>query len=304
MRIPRLLATTALLCASFTLVLRSQQLPTAITTDPTPNKANPAAMETFQIPSHGAMLNALTYIAAGPGPHPIVILLHGFPGNEKNLDLAQAIRRAGWDVLYFDYRGSWGSSGDFSFIHCMEDTQSAIAYLRDPVNAKRLHADPQQIVLMGHSMGGMVAAWTAAHDPQILALGLISSSIMADLARLPEDLPVEAHKKALAGVAAGLASQGMAPLAGCTPESLAAELTAHAHEWILTNFTPRLTTRPVMVITSDDGGAPPAHTFILALKAAGNQLASEVHIPTDHSYSDHRIALETSVLEFLSSLKK
>ena len=33
----------------------------------------------------------------GLGPHPVVIMLHGFPGNEKNLDLAQSIRRAGWD---------------------------------------------------------------------------------------------------------------------------------------------------------------------------------------------------------------
>src|SRR5271170_4218023 len=79
--------------------------------------ANPAAMDSFQIPSHGALLNALVYVAAGVGPHPAVVLLHGFPGNERNLDLAQDIRRAGWDVLYFDYRGSWGSPGDFSFSH-------------------------------------------------------------------------------------------------------------------------------------------------------------------------------------------
>ena len=77
-------------------------------------------METFQLPSHGAKLNALAYVAAGGGPHPVVIILHGFPGNEKNLDLAQTIRRAGWDVLYFDYRGSWGSPGDFSFTPSIE----------------------------------------------------------------------------------------------------------------------------------------------------------------------------------------
>ena len=96
-------------------------------------------MQTMQLPSHGALLNAIVYVAAGAGPHPVVILLHGFPGNEKNLDLAQAIRRAGWDVLYFDYRGSWGSPGDFSFTHCIEDTQAAIAYVRDPIKIGRAH---------------------------------------------------------------------------------------------------------------------------------------------------------------------
>ncbi|MDO8912512.1 MAG: hypothetical protein Q8N10_08825 [Phenylobacterium sp.] len=32
-------------------------------------------------------------------------------GNEKNLDLAQAVRRAGWNAVTFNYRGSWGSPG-------------------------------------------------------------------------------------------------------------------------------------------------------------------------------------------------
>ena len=48
---------------------------------------------------------------AGAGRRPTVVLLHGLPGNEKNLDLAQAIRRAGWNVVTFNYRGSWGSPG-------------------------------------------------------------------------------------------------------------------------------------------------------------------------------------------------
>jgi hypothetical protein len=107
MRLRRFFIASALLGALIPLQLQAQELPAAITTDPAIDKASPAAMETFQIPSHGAMLNALAYVAEGAGPHPVVLLLHGFPGNEKNLDLAQAIRRDGWDVVYFDYRGSW-----------------------------------------------------------------------------------------------------------------------------------------------------------------------------------------------------
>ena len=60
------------------------------------------------------------------------------PATKKNLDLAQEIRRAGWDVLYFNYRGSWGSPGDFSFSHGgIEDTAAAIAYLRKANRLKR-----------------------------------------------------------------------------------------------------------------------------------------------------------------------
>jgi predicted alpha/beta-fold hydrolase len=43
-----------------------------------------------------------------------VILFHGLPGNEQNLDLAQAIRRANWNVLTLHYRGSLGSPGTYS----------------------------------------------------------------------------------------------------------------------------------------------------------------------------------------------
>lgn len=97
-----------------------------------PEPAHRAEMQSMQIPSHGAQLNALMYVAAGAEPHPTVILLHGFPGNERNLDLAQDIRRAGWNVLYFNYRGAWGTPGEFSFANSIEDTASAIAYLRQP----------------------------------------------------------------------------------------------------------------------------------------------------------------------------
>jgi pimeloyl-ACP methyl ester carboxylesterase len=51
-----------------------------------------------------------------------MVLLHGLPGNERNLDLAQAVRRAGWTVVTFNYRGSWGSPGHYSFAGDLKDT--------------------------------------------------------------------------------------------------------------------------------------------------------------------------------------
>jgi uncharacterized protein len=296
MRLHRLFFASALLCLS----LHAQNA--AITTDPTPDKTNPAAIETFQIPSHGAKLNALAYIATGAGPHPVVILLHGFPGNEKNLDLAQTIRRAGWDVLYFDYRGSWGSPGDFSFTHSIEDTQSAIAYLRDPSNAKKLRADPADIVLIGHSMGGFMTRYVGANDPAIKAIALISAADMG-VDRM-QSIPPDHRSDAIHPLAEHLAAEGMAPLAGCTPESLAQEVATNAAAWNIPNLAPKLATRPMLVITSDDGLAPSNDAFVEALKRAGNAHVTTIHMATDHSYSDHRIALQQAVLEALASLQR
>jgi uncharacterized protein len=258
-------------------------------------------METFQIPSHGALLNGLAYIAEGAGPHPAVILLHGFPGNEKNLDLAQAIRRAGWDVIYFDYRGSWGSPGAFSFSHSIEDTQAAVAYLRDVANAKKLRADPASIVLIGHSMGGFMARYVGAQDAGIKAVGLISAADMG-VDRM-QGLKPENESQAVAGLAAHLAAEGMAPLAGCTPESLAKEVVANAAAWNVPELAPKLAWRPVLVITSDDGLAGSNDAFVAALKKAGGKDVTAVHLTTDHSYSDRRIALTEAVLGMLESLQ-
>jgi pimeloyl-ACP methyl ester carboxylesterase len=299
MRLRCLLFASVLLCAP---LHAQQQLPSAITSDPTPDKANPAAIQSFQLPSHGAMLNALAYIAEGPGLHRTVVLLHGFPGNEKNLDLAQTIRRAGWNVVYFDYRGSWGSPGDFSFTHCIEDTQSAIAYLREPANAKKLRADPNYIVLIGHSMGGFMARYTAAQDPAIKAAILISAADMG--ASKMQPVPPSHAEEAVRRLADSLAAEGLAPLAGCTPQSLAKEVLANAAAWNPIAVAPKLATRPILVITSDDGLAPPNDAFVEALRQAGNTRVAKVHIATDHSYSDHRIALEETVLDTLSSLPK
>jgi uncharacterized protein len=301
MRHYRLFAASMLLCSALSLPVLAQQLPAAITTDPAPDKANPAAMETFQIPSHGAMLNALAYIASGPGPHRVVLLLHGFPGNEKNLDLAQAIRRAGWDVVYFDYRGSWGSPGNFSFTHSIEDTEAAIAYLRDPVNAKKLRSDPAYIVLIGHSMGGFMARYVGAQDPAIKAVGLISAADMG-VDRM-QSLKAGEEKMAVAGLAGHLAAEGMAPLAGCTPESLASEVAANAAAWNVVALAPKLASRPMLVITSDDGLAPSNDAFVDALHKAGNDEVTAIHMSTDHSYSDERIALEKAVLDGLDYLQ-
>jgi pimeloyl-ACP methyl ester carboxylesterase len=274
----------------------------AIASDPAPDKDHPASSASFQIPSHGAQLNALIYIAAGAGPHPVVILLHGFPGNERNLDLAQAIRRAGWDVLYFNYRGAWGTPGVFSFEHCMEDAQSAIAYMRDPANAKKLRADPAKIVLIGHSMGGMVAAHVGAGDSGIWGVALISAADMAGRAKVPANTPADDRRKVQAKIAASLAEEGLAPLAGCTAEGLAAELMAHTDEWKLANQAAKLASKPVLVITSDDGLAPANDALFAGLQAAGDQAVNEVHIATDHSYNSSRIELERTVLEGLAYL--
>ncbi len=262
--------------------------------------AFPAGLETFQIPSHGSLVNALVYVAEGPGPHPVVVLLHGFPGNEKNLDLAQDMRRAGWDVLYFNYRGSWGSPGDFSFSHCIEDVASAIAYLRQPETAKMLRLDPSRVVVIGHSMGGFMSVQSAAADPSVIAAGMISA---ADLGgRIPQPLPKENEPAMIKQYGAGLANEGMAPLAGCTPEGLAKEILDNNQTWRFSAKVDALKGRPMLIVTSDDGLGPMNDAFAAGLIKAGNKRVTAAHFATDHSFSDKRLELSAAVLKWLAAI--
>ena len=52
--------------------------------------AFPPTMGELSFESGGCKLNGFMYVANGPGPHPTVVILHGYPGNERNLDPARA----------------------------------------------------------------------------------------------------------------------------------------------------------------------------------------------------------------------
>ncbi len=259
-----------------------------------------ASMQSFQIPSHGAQLNAFVYVAAGAGPHPLVVLLHGFPGNERNLDLAQDIRREGWDVLYFDYRGSWGSPGDFSFTHSIEDTAAAVDYLRTPAMAKILRLDPSRVVLIGHSMGGFMAVQDTAADRYILGMALISAADIGG--RIPLLLPKEAEPAATRALSAAYDREGMAPLSGCTSEGLAHETLANAAQWRFLGKVSSLRSRPALIVTSNDAYARGDQAFASALRHAGNNRVATLHLATDHVYSDQRGALSAAVIRWLATL--
>ncbi len=105
------------------------------------------------------------YRANGKQKHPTLILLHGYPGNERNLDLAQVVRSRGWNVIYFNYRGSWGSQGKFSFANAVEDVANVVAFCKK--NQEKLQIDPSNIVLFGHSMGGWVCLKALQRLPNI-----------------------------------------------------------------------------------------------------------------------------------------
>ena len=66
----------------------------------------------------------------------------------------------------------------------------------------------------------------------------------------------------------------------------------------LTTFASRVTPRPVLDITANDGLRASNEALVAALKQAGSPVTS-IHFDTDHAFSDHRIALQTAILKWL-----
>jgi len=272
-------------------------IPPAVTSDPAPDPAHPARSAQVLVPSHGAGMNGLFYIAAGAGPHPTIVLLHGLPGNEQNLDLAQAIRRAGWNVLTLHYRGSWGSPGDFSIRHAMEDADAAVAFVRQPEIASRYGIDVQRIVLGGHSMGGFASAAHARTDDRLLGVVLLDAWNVG----AQGDEFSKVHGAARAALVAQQFDDFGHSLHGATGASIADEIELHRAEWNFLAWAPELARQPLLVIGAARALGAENRQLADAVARAGGKVTA-LTLPSDHSFQDHRIALAADVVRWLQGL--
>ena len=256
----------------------------------------PATIKELTIVSHDKRMSGLAYLAAGKGPHPTVLLLHGYPGNEKNLDVAQALRSQGWNVVFFHYRGAWGSEGEFSFLGAEADVQVVLSYLQDENNATRLRVDRSKISLVGHSMGGHLALAGTFDAPQVkCAVGFDPANLGARNKGFFED--IEGSKKWLAY------SDSLFMLNGWSGAKARAEIELHGEAINLLNRAHKIMGRPVMIIAADTDVIPMAvhiDPLVAVFKAQENNKLAYRLIEDDHSFSSSRALLIETTVEFLN----
>jgi diadenosine tetraphosphate (Ap4A) HIT family hydrolase/acetyl esterase/lipase len=271
---------------------RFAPIPKAVIADPARDAAHPADMAVFTVPTGGVRVNAMMYLASGDQPHPTMLMLHGFPGNETNIDLMQAARRAGWNVMRINYRGSWGSPGKFSFANARADGEAAVAFLNDSANIAKYRIDPKRIVVAGHSMGGFMAADASAADPRVAGTVLLDAW---DIGKLKDQMVDAATRKA----AIEQRRPDTLPLAGTSAELLIKEIETDAAKLDLEALSARIADRPLLMIGAEHAGAPTTRKLAAAARQAQAKALTETYMDTDHSFSDSRIALEAEVLRWL-----
>ena len=116
-----------------------------------------------------------------------IVVFNGNAGNRSHrAPLAQALSRAGFSVLLFDYRGYGGNSGRPTESGLMADAESAYSYL-----VEREDVDAERLVYFGESLGSAVAVGlAAAHPPLALVLRSPFPSLVAVGRRHYPFLPV------------------------------------------------------------------------------------------------------------------
>jgi dienelactone hydrolase len=97
------------------------------------------------------------YLPSRDGSSPGVLMLHGFPGLQKNDDIAAELCRRGVTVFTPHFRGCWGSGGRYGLHGLMEDARAALKLL-----SRYHHVDPARLGVLGVSVGGWIALKLAA----------------------------------------------------------------------------------------------------------------------------------------------
>ena len=230
--------------------------------------------------SDGHRLIGVLYLARGAEPKPTVLLLHGCPGLEKNLDLAVRLRDAGWNAMAFHYRGCWGSAGRYDLRTIPRDVTAAIDYL-----ARCPQVDAGRIAVLGHSLGGWAALVTAAAEPRLRAVAVYGAAarLGASLRLSPDELDAEYTRFLVT-----------------TPEEFAAQRDDVAERMDAVEAAAAIGPRPLLVVHgTQDRSVPVAQARELAARAGSSCRYVEV-AGANHAFAWHRAELADLIVDWLS----
>lgn len=146
----------------------------------------PYRAEHVKVPAKGGHILAatLTMPSGTSGRVPVVVTISGSGGQDRDeyiplvpgyrpfRQYADSLGRRGIAVLRFDDRGVGESTGDHATATSADfadDVRSLVTWLR-----ARPDIDPDRIMLMGHSEGGLIAPMVAATDPRLAGIVLLA----------------------------------------------------------------------------------------------------------------------------------
>ncbi len=140
--------------------------------------------EKISILSGEARLGGTFFYTEAPKQTPGVCICHGLPRENKPVEekgypfLARMFCERGCAALIFNFQGTSGSEGEFSFSGWSRNVLDAISYL-----ASSPRIDSARLGLVSFSAGAFVSWSAVAKDPRIKTFASCSSP--SDLAKIP-----------------------------------------------------------------------------------------------------------------------
>ena len=107
-------------------------------------------VKNIEIPHGELKLKGRLYKPNVEGKSPSAIICHGYPGDTKNMDLAEALALNGYNVLVFFYAGAWGSEGTYRFRNLTPSAKSALEWMLG-----KPYVGTSRVALISHSMGAL-----------------------------------------------------------------------------------------------------------------------------------------------------
>lgn len=245
--------------------------------------------------ARGTLLTTF-HVPGGKGPHPMILFCHGMPGTERLVEFGAALRQAGFLTVHFHYSGAWGSDGDFSLDHCLEDANTVLdAFLTQYTEL----ADPDNVFAVGHSMGGLIATQITALRKEVKAGAVIVPASYGYKYRLAKTDP-----QAEAAYIRSYDAYGLW-LRGFGWESVKREVSRDPDSYDLEHYAPVLAKKPFLAIAAAmDKDVPREQNvdkLIDAIRSIPENKLSVCTLATDHSLSDQRNLLKKTIGEFFAA---
>ena len=145
------------------------------------NSVNPARISFIH---QGHEIRGWLYKAVGEGQFSPIILLQGSVGQDGDvLGLGKNLSNEGFNVMTFNYPGSWKSEGIRTDAAALSCVQSAINFAKSESSLNLFRNGTSDIILIGYSYGGGMALLGSVLDQSIKKVITIAAgdlSIFAD----------------------------------------------------------------------------------------------------------------------------
>jgi acetyl esterase/lipase len=185
-------------------------------------------------------------------------------------------------------------AGTFSLSSAIADVAAAVRFLRDPTNLQKYRLDPQRLVVVGHSVGGFLAGFEGSRDLRITAVAMISAVNLGKIDNNAGGRELRLKRW----------ETQLHPVPGVTAAELFAEAARHAKDWDYVQWADALRSRSVLIVEADDQNRSDMGALAAALQRKGPVALERKVVATDHSFSDHRIALQTLVVDWLEAVRR